>query len=291
MLNPVPENLQELSEWLRQSESTVPAIHSGAEKMIVWSTPDSPSQEEFSVVYLHGYSASRQELYPLPEKLAEALGGNLYATRLNGHGLKEQGLEHLSLAGFQHDGEEAMEIGKRIGKRLVIIAASTGATLATWLAGTGRLPDDSILVFLSPNFGTRKLAGELFMFPWLRPVIQLFYAESHGFEPVNEIHGKYWTTHYPSSALIPMLELVRLTRKLQLEAVKNPLLILHSPNDQIVSIPKMQRAFEQFGSAQKSMVEVTDSADRNSHTLAGDILSPGSTETVLEKILTFIRQL
>ena len=62
----------------------------GAEKRITWFQGKENSRTEFAVIYLHGFSATRQELSPVPELLATKLQANLFETRLHGHGLEPQ---------------------------------------------------------------------------------------------------------------------------------------------------------------------------------------------------------
>lgn len=58
----------DLDAYLAQSEAQFDDIVPGAEKTIVWS--GEPGQKTpLSVIYLHGFSATRQEIAPLPEEL------------------------------------------------------------------------------------------------------------------------------------------------------------------------------------------------------------------------------
>ncbi len=78
----LPENLE---QYLSQSESRYPDIIPGTEKALVWA--DAPGQQtEFAIVFLHGFSASRQEIAPIPQTLAQQLRANLFLTRFTGHG-------------------------------------------------------------------------------------------------------------------------------------------------------------------------------------------------------------
>jgi len=70
-----------LEPWLAAAESRFPDIVPGAEKTIVWAHPDR-RRTPLAVVYLHGYTATRQEVAPLCDQLAAALGANLFYTRL-----------------------------------------------------------------------------------------------------------------------------------------------------------------------------------------------------------------
>ena len=74
-----------LERGLRGSEARYTDIVPGAEKTIVWAHADR-RRTPLSIIYLHGYTATRQEVAPLCDRLAAALGANLYYARLTGHG-------------------------------------------------------------------------------------------------------------------------------------------------------------------------------------------------------------
>jgi len=76
----------DLDAYLAQSESVIPNLVTGVEKEIIWRDPVTKAKTPIAVIYIHGFSATKMEIRPVPEKLAEALGANLFFTRLTGHG-------------------------------------------------------------------------------------------------------------------------------------------------------------------------------------------------------------
>ena len=81
----LPQLPDDLVAWLSEREAKVPALREGAAKRIVWAeTPG--DQTDWAVIYLHGFSASAEEIRPVPDRVAAALGANLYFTRMTGHG-------------------------------------------------------------------------------------------------------------------------------------------------------------------------------------------------------------
>ncbi|TIN41210.1 MAG: alpha/beta hydrolase, partial [Mesorhizobium sp.] len=72
--------------YLARKEAAVPDIHDGLEKEIIWVNPMVHARTPLSIVYIHGFSASKGEVRPLPDEVAEGLDANLYYTRLTGHG-------------------------------------------------------------------------------------------------------------------------------------------------------------------------------------------------------------
>jgi hypothetical protein len=53
----------DLDSYLAQTEGLYPDIKVGAEKTILWADPQH-QQTDLAIVYLHGFSASRQETAP-----------------------------------------------------------------------------------------------------------------------------------------------------------------------------------------------------------------------------------
>lgn len=78
---------KDIDHYLAQSEAQFHDIVPGAEKIIIWANA-TKTKTPLSIVYLHGFSATRQETSPLSDKLAAQLGANVYYTRLSGHGRK-----------------------------------------------------------------------------------------------------------------------------------------------------------------------------------------------------------
>ena len=106
----------------------------GQQKEIVWANPATKAKTPMAIVYVHGFSASKWEVRPLPDKVAAALGANLFYTRLTGHGQDGAAMAEGSVNAWINDYAEAIAIGRAIGDKVVVIGTSTGASLATWAA-------------------------------------------------------------------------------------------------------------------------------------------------------------
>ena len=72
---------ENLDEYLVRSEDSIPNLKKDLKKRIFWFS--SPGEKtDIALVYIHGYSASPQEVRPVPEKIANKLSANLYFSRL-----------------------------------------------------------------------------------------------------------------------------------------------------------------------------------------------------------------
>ena len=278
----------ELDAYLAESEQHFPDVKQGTEKTIIWADPQQKDETAVSFVYIHGFSATRQEVAPLGDRVAEQLGGNLYYTRLTGHGRSDDAMASSTVSAWINDAVEAITIGETIGEEVVLLASSTGASLLVWMAANGYLSGDvSALVFLSPNFGPANSASELLLWPWGKQIAQIAEGRYREWRPLNEQHAQFWTYRYPSKALLPMMGTVKLARESDLSTVSQPLLLLYSKDDIVVNTAKTEQFFEAFGSEPKELVAVT-TEHKWGHVLAGDILSPGTTDSLAQTIVEFL---
>jgi esterase/lipase len=280
----------DLDQYLAQSEGQFPDIVPGTEKTIVWANP-AKTKTPLSIIYLHGYSATRQETAPLSDEIAAQLGANLFYTRLSGHGRSNAAMAEPTVNDWLNDTMEALEIGKRLGDKVIVIGTSTGGTLATWLAEQPNMDEVLAYILLSPNFGPRDQNSEILTLPWARQLAPVIVGPEYSWEPTSAEHAKYWTHSYPSPALVTMMGLVNFVRTSNLKSIQKPVLVIYSPNDEVVNSEKTKRRVAQIGSAIKEIDPILDSGNPENHVLAGDILAPKNTQVVKKLILDFISRL
>ena len=280
----------DLDQYLAQSEAKYSDIVPGTEKTIVWANAEK-TKTPLSIVYLHGFSATRQETVPLSNELAAQLGANLFYTRLSGHGRSNAAMAEPTVNDWLNDTKEALEIGKRLGDKVIVIGTSTGGTLATWLAEQPNTDEVLAYILLSPNFAPRDSNSEVLTLPWAKQFAPLLVGSEYSWKPQNAEHAKYWTHSYPSTALVTMMGLVKFVRESDLKSIQKPVLVIYSPNDQVVNSEKTEQKVALIGSAIKEIDPILDSGNPENHVLAGDILAPKNTEVVKKLILDFISRL
>jgi esterase/lipase len=281
---------RDLDAWLEASEANTASrygIVRGAEKRIVWrGEPDAKS--ELAVVYLHGFSATRREIHPVPQRVAAALGANLFETRLRGHGRHRERLSDVSAEDWLHDGAEALAIGAAIGERLVVMGTSTGATLALALAENPLFERVESLVLLSPNWGPAAAGSDLATGPYGPQLVRLLAGEEHSWQPANEDQKRYWTTRYPTTAIVEMLRLVDLAREMTPRAQVASALMIYSPRDDVVSIPRLLEGFRQLPAKRKETVVIERPRGLSNHVLTGTILATQETPVTVKQIVDFL---
>ncbi|MFM7625839.1 MAG: alpha/beta hydrolase, partial [Gammaproteobacteria bacterium] len=243
-----------------------------------------------AIIYLHGYTATRQEVAPLCDRLAAALGANLFYTRLTGHGRAPGAMGEASAEDWLRDAAEALAIGRALGERVIVVGTSTGGTLALWLAQQPDAEHIAAQILVSPNLGPRDERSTLLAGPWGYQLQRLLIGEEYRWQPANARQARYWTWKYPARALVPMMALVKSVRDSSLESIRIPTLVIHSPQDTVVSPARIDVAYTRLGSPLKDIIKVADSEDRAHHVLAGDILAPAGTATLLTPMLAFVRR-
>lgn len=283
-----PKELPEdLDAYLQASEEAFDDLVPGAEKSIVWAGRPG-ERTPLSIIYLHGFSACRQEMAPMPERVAQALGANLFYGRFTGHGRSSEAMAACSVNRWLNDADEALEIGLRLGEKVVVIGNSTGATIATWLATRPKADRIAAAILLSPNYGLADARSRFLTLPWGRQLAQLVLGPVHGWPAHNDAYHRYWTHRFPTHALLPMLAVVRLTLSCPLETIDRPVLIVHSPHDKIINLAMIAKTFQRIGSRHKRLIGDMATSAPGGHILAGEILSPDTVEQLTTIIVDFI---
>ena len=286
----IPE-LPELDDWLTAAEQRINDTYGlvpGTEKRIRWQVPG--EKTGVAVVYLHGYSASRQETAPLPETLADALHANLFETRLSGHGHQRAPMAGVTAEHWIRDAAEAIAVGSRIGDRVIVFAVSTGATAVMALHGSPVLEPVTDIILMSPNFRPVDPASGWVTGPFGPQLTRLIAGSERSWEPRNEAQGRYWTTRYPTDAVIEVMRLVdEANRKLPAEFDQR-ILTLVSLHDRVVSAEITLDAFEMMNAPDKELVLIDAIEGTSNHVLAGDIVAPGNTASITATILRFLRR-
>ncbi len=186
----LPTDAAGAEAWLRAKEARFP-VRPDNEARVLWAG-EPGAQTEWCLVYLHGYSATWREGAPVHADTARRYGANLLLTRLAGHGLEvAEPLLDMTADGLWEDSKEALVLAGALGRKVLIMATSSGAPLALRLAG---LHPDRVqaLVFYSPNIRIRQPGSRLMTWPWGLHLARLvkggrYNAWNEGPEP-----ARYW---------------------------------------------------------------------------------------------------
>ena len=184
--------LEDLDSLINLKESQVPHLKEDNEARIVWS--DSLHQKTpYSIVYLHGFSASQGEGDPIHRSMADSIGANLYLARLRGHGLgTKEAFRDVTPQDWIDDTKEALAIARLIGEQVIVVSCSTGGTLSIPLAPE----DESIhsLILLSPNIEIADPNAAMITGPWGERLIESLVGEYRMVDSTQL--SQYWSGNY-----------------------------------------------------------------------------------------------
>ena len=281
-----------IDEYLIKSEQQFSDIRQGVSKKIIWANKKN-TKTPISIVYIHGFTASSEEVRPLPDLIAKDINANLYFTRLSGHGRTSNAMGNSSIQNWMNDLHEAIEIGSRIGKKVIILSSSTGGTISVTSALNKKLSSKILgYIFISPNFGINNKFANLISWPFSEYWLQLILGKTMKHSPRNENNKKYWTMSYPTNALIPMARLVNEVHNKDFSNIKKPALFYFSMEDKVVNPQKIKKFISGWGGKSTTeIIKLSKDDDKYSHVLAGYIISPNQTELARKTMVNWIENL
>jgi alpha-beta hydrolase superfamily lysophospholipase len=275
----------DLDLYLRRREAQHPNVRPDLAKTILWNDPATRATTALSLVYIHGFSASRKDITPVVETLASRLHANAFFTRLAAHGgTSAAEFATVRAQDWLDDAREALAIGRRIGDRVILIGTSTGALLAAMAA----LEDDSriaALVLLSPNFGIRDWRAKFISGPLGHLLARIIIGSEYSFRPDSPGHAEFWTSRYPSQAIVALMDLVNYGRALHLDRFEVPTLIIYTDKDTVIDTKAIQDRFDEITGSPKLLVDLPEASR---HELTGDALAPETVRPVLRQIMSFL---
>ncbi|MET0635515.1 MAG: acyl-CoA thioester hydrolase/BAAT C-terminal domain-containing protein [Chitinophagaceae bacterium] len=286
----VPQ-IEHLENWVRLREGSH-KLKPDNEARIVWADSNH-TQTEYSIVYLHGFSASQEEGDPVHHDFACKIGANLYLSRLSDHGIDTT----EPLLGFTADrvwesAKEAYCIGKKLGKKVIIVGTSTGGTLALKMAAI--YPEIYSLILLSPNIAINDPNAWILNNHWGLQVAHLVKGEYNISEDTSALYKQYWNSKYRMEAAVELEELLEKTMKASVfSEVKQPVLLLYyykddQHQDKVVKVSAMQRMFRQLGTPDslKTEIPLPDAGDH----VIGSYICSRDLASVSNAIDSFARQ-
>jgi len=282
-------DIENLDSLLEGQEKMVRGLRPGTEKKIFWAG-ESGVKSETSIVFIHGFSASRVETYPVIDLIAAELNANVFFTRLRGHGQDGRALAEATYEQLLDDTMEAIEIGKSIGDNVILIGCSTGCSLIHIALDQNQ--DIKAAIYISPNFGPKPIKGQALRIPGAKFLVPMIFGQEHSFEAKNDEYTTCWTTKYPTKALFTIKTTVLSAHQVDHYAIRVPIMMWFSDEDKVVNAKWTRKIASMMGdNVTLQNPSLTEQDDPSCHGIVGDILSPSQTSGAVDKLLKWLAQI
>ena len=204
-------SLSELDDFVAKREANL-KIKPDNQSRIIWA--DSSQQKtEYSIVYLHGFSASPKEGDPVHLDFAKKYGMNLYTPLLAEHGMDDkESFKYLTPKMLIDDAKEAIAIGNRIGEKVIVMSCSTGGTLSIPLCAENPDMIDALVMY-SPNFALFDSKASMLSGPWGLQLARKIRGSEYRQVPLPPSCHNYWTMEYRLEGLVALQSLIDQTMK------------------------------------------------------------------------------
>ena len=299
---PKPElnkNLPSLPTSVSRVESFVEDKSEGVtvkpdnESRIIWFNDSVKERTDYSLLYLHGFSASWYEGYPANVEFANHFGMNAYFPRLASHGLEtEDPLIDMTPDRLWESAKESMMLARRLGKKVIIMSTSTGGTLALKLAADFPEYVDGLILY-SPNIRINNNTAFLLSKPWGLQIARSVYDSKYRVtnEDTTSQDCQYWYCKYRLEAIVYLQQLVDETMKKETyQQVTAPVFLGYyykddDNQDEVVKVSAMQKMFNQLGTIddRKEKVAFPEAGDH----VIGCELTSGAVDEVVRETLEF----
>jgi pimeloyl-ACP methyl ester carboxylesterase len=253
-LDPVIPNLRlesdSLDNLIINRESATPGLKDDNAARIIWFNDTLKNKTPFAVVYLHGFSASQGEGFPVHIDFARRYGLNLYLTRLHGHGLNsDSALFDMTPVNLVNSAKDAIAVGKQLGDKVILMSTSTGGTLSLYLAAGDQ--DISSIILFSPNIKINSPFAPLLTGHWGLQIGRLFAGGQNRRIPVTSREDSlYWNSTYRVEAIVYLQSLIEMTMKKDIfKSITQPVFLAYyyrdkKHQDPVVRVDAMNEMFE-----------------------------------------------
>ncbi len=239
-----------LEKQIAEKENAFKTLRPDNEARIIWAD-SSKTKTPWSIVFMHGFSASWREGDPVVFDLAKRYGCNVFLPRLYGHGLDTaECMVNLTAEKLLGSAKEAVAIGKAIGEKVLVISSSTGGTLSLYLA-SGKDNIDALVLY-SPNVKIYDPTAKLLDKPWGLQISRAVLGSKYRGWPAPEEKKKYFTNYYRLEALIGVQSLISHTMKKEtFEKITCPVFIGYyykneEEQDKVISIEAIKEMYTQL---------------------------------------------
>lgn len=272
----VPADPDGLEKYVAANEAKH-KLKADNEARIVWAD-SSRTRTPYSVVYIHGYSASQEEGDPVHENFAKTFGCNLYLARMSDHGVDTTDqLLYYTPDRLWRSAKEALAIGKALGDKVILMSTSTGGTISLVLAAT--FPNDVFaMINMSPNIAINDPSAWILDKPWGLQIARLVMGGKERVFPPDPEEHKYWNSSYRLESVTQLQQLIdSKMNKDTFSKVTCPTLTVYyykneEEQDPVVKVSAMIEMNSQLGTAD-SMKVMAPIANAGTHRIGSGMYS------------------
>lgn len=269
-------SLADLESYVNEREAGVIDLKPDNEARIIWA--DSIRKTPYSIVYLHGFSASPQEGAPIHQDVARHYGCNLYLARLPGHGIDNpDSFRGLTPNDMMTAAREAIAIGKLLGDKVILMSCSTGGTLSIYLAAHNK-EDIHALVMYSPNIALYSKMADVLTWPWGRQLGRMIAGDHRQVNYPDEASRNYWTSQYHMDGVAALMYLLNNTMKEEVfQKVTQPLFVGYyykneEEQDKVISVEAIHDFLARVGTP-KEQQSVVAFPEAGAHVITSHLRS------------------
>lgn len=271
------KNLIELENDINQSEKSIKYLRPENRARIIWADSIHKTKTKYSVVYLHGFGGTWMDGYPVNVQFAKRYGFNLYLSRLQSHGVENNNpLIDLTPENYLASAAYAIAVGKSIGDSVIIMATSTGGTLALTLAKDH--PEISALILFSPNIELFNKYSFILTKPWGLQIAR--FIQGGKFKVSNDPVPlqKYWLKKYRIESLISLESLIENTmNKETFSKIRQPVFLGYyykneNEQDSTTSVKRELEMFAELGTPAE-MKKKINFPNSGAHPIASILMS------------------
>jgi pimeloyl-ACP methyl ester carboxylesterase len=288
----LPASISNIESYINKTEAEF-NVRPDNESRIIWANDSIRERTGYCLLYLHGFSASWYEGYPVNTEFARYFGCNAYLPRLASHGLDTvDALINMTPDRLWTSAKEALMTARSLGKKVIIMSTSTGGTLGLKLAADFPEYVDGLILF-SPNIRINNNSAFLLSKPWglqfARSVYDGKYRVTNPDSTAKEC--LYWYCRYRLESVVYLQQLVDATmNKETFKQVTAPVFLGYyykdkENQDDVVKVDAMLQMFNQLSTSENKKVSKAF-PEAGDHAIACELLS-GSVDSILAETIKF----
>ena len=291
----------DVNSYVINNEKQVANLKPNTQKKIFWYTAVN-KKSEYSIVFIHGFAGSRLVQEPALSNLAHKFKANYFATRIRGHGQPSQHIHEATAENWLYDTQEALEIGKKIGKKVIVVCHSTGCPALIKQLSEEPQEYYHSAILLSPNYGPKNTLSEALLWPGGLDLAKKIHGPKSriGKSKLNKEEIKLKklyqnridataTEIFPLEAVQHVMHVVNQARNIDNSSIRIPMLIIYSKHDLSVSHKLIDKYTNKYHHAKISKIYTApNSLDVSNHIHIGQFSDPSANKAILKLMQKFI---